>query len=92
MNEHAKFTDQESNELRQAMHDGGIFLKILENPESNVEVVTADGNGGLKTTKTLDKVVSKKIQELYQNQDIYHAPLFAGYRKVSISWFIAEFC
>lgn len=92
MSDKKLFTADEEKELRQAMKNGGIFLKLFADPSSNVQVQVADGNGGWKTLKTLNRIISSKIYALYNEQSIYKAPLNAGYRQVSISWFIATYC
>lgn len=92
MNEKVRFTDEEENELRLAMKNGGIFLKIYSNPDFKVEVQAADGNGGWKTVQTLNRIISDKICALYNSQSNYKEPLEAGFRKISLAWLIATYC
>jgi len=92
MSERVCFTDAEQSRLRQAMKSGGIFLKLYSNPDSKVEVQASDGNGSWKTIKVLDRIISDKIYALYNAQTDYKAPLEAGFKQVSLSWFIAEYC
>lgn len=92
MSEKVKFTEQEERELRHALKMGGIFLKVIYEPSMAVEVLTADGNGSWKTIKLLDEVIASKIHTLYTQQQVYKAPVKAGFCTVSLSWFIAEYC
>lgn len=92
MNASVKFTPDEEAKLRGAMKNGGIFLKIFTNLSANVEVQASDDNGGWKTINVFDESISSKIIALYNEQDKYKAPLNAGYRMVSLSWFIASYC
>jgi len=92
MSEQLKFTEQEESELRSAMKEGGIFLKLSSNSNIRVDIEAADGNGSWKTIKTLGPAISVKINALYNNQNKYKAPVEIGFRRVSLSWFIASFC
>lgn len=92
MSARVHFTEAEQNELRLAMKSGGIFLKIYSDSNFNVEVEAADGNGRWKTIQSFDRDISEKICALYDSQSDYRAPLVAGFRKVSISWFIGTYC
>ena len=92
MSEHVSFTEDEKKEIRQSMKNGGIFLKLFVDPGAYVEVQAPNGNFGWKTIKSFDSNISAKINALYNAQDVYKAPVEDGCRKVSLSWFIAEYC
>lgn len=92
MNENIMLTEQEKKELKQAMKNGGVFLKLFENLDISVEVQATDANNGWRTIQIFDKKISSKIKALYDNQKTYKAHLEGGFRQVSLSWFIAAFC
>ena len=92
MSDQVRFTEQEENELRLAMKNGGIFLKLFADPYKSAEVLASDGNGSWKIITKMNRDITAKINALYNDQKVYKAAMTAGFRQVSLSWFIAEYC
>lgn len=92
MSKHVSFTEDEKKEIRQSMKNGGIFLKLFVDSDVKVEVQAPNGNHGWKVIKSFDGYISSKITALYNAQNVYKAPVEDGCMKVSLSWFIAEYC
>ena len=85
------FTKTESEQLKRGLKNGGIFLKMVEDSTTPVEIVASDDNGSWRTIETLSQDTTKKIHDIYNNQDKYKAKLESNYRMVSLAWFIVVY-
>lgn len=79
------FTENESKILKDALADDGFSLFIPNAKEKPVEVHKADGNGGFKKFKTLNKGISDKLHQIYSE------PNPSGYDMIGLNWFVQKY-
>lgn len=86
------FDERQSSILETARREGGIFLKLYNNLSDPIEVMKNNEKGSPVSMKVLDRDISNKIYELYQNKALYKAPLEDGAYMISLAWLIVEHC
>lgn len=78
------FTTEEKAKLRTSLENGGVFLRLLDDPRHPVEVLEGDGNGSWKAMETLDETLSYKIYQMYA----YDIPM--GMKMIGLKNFVTK--
>lgn len=80
------FETSEKAKLRTSLENGGVFLRIMNDPRLPVEILKADGNGSWEVMETLDETLSYKIYQMYA----YDIP--QGFHMIGLKNFVTKNC